>query len=59
MMNLGPRIKKLRTLKKISLTELSKESGVQIATLSRIEHGQMTGTLSTSMVAAAGTGRLR
>jgi transcriptional regulator with XRE-family HTH domain len=45
MMNLGPRIKKFRTQKKISLTELSKESGVQIATLSRIEHGQMTGTL--------------
>lgn len=45
MMNLGPQIKKLRTLKKLSLTELSQKSGVQIATLSRIEHGQMTGTL--------------
>lgn len=49
MMNLGPKIKKLRALKKISLTELSKESGVQIATLSRIEHGQMTGTLQSHL----------
>lgn len=45
MMNIGSQIKKIRKLKKISLTELAQTSGVQIATLSRIENGKMTGTL--------------
>ena len=44
-MKLGKRLKALRKEKKITLKELSEKSGVQIATLSRIENDIMTGTL--------------
>ena len=44
-MHIGETIKRLRTEKKMTLAELSKESGVALATLSRIENGRMTGTL--------------
>lgn len=44
-MYIGDRIKKLRKEQKISLMELSENSGVQVATLSRIENKKMVGTL--------------
>ncbi|MDD3375304.1 MAG: XRE family transcriptional regulator [Candidatus Omnitrophica bacterium] len=44
-MLIGKRIKEIRKQQKISLTELSKKSGIQLATLSRIENLKMTGTL--------------
>lgn len=44
-MNIGKQLRKLRKEKKMSLKELSKKSKVAMATLSRMEHGLMTGTL--------------
>lgn len=44
-MKIGKKLKALRKEKKMTLKELSEKSGVQIATLSRIEHDIMTGTL--------------
>jgi len=44
-MYIGKRLKELRKTKGVSLTELAEISGVQIATLSRIEHMKMTGTI--------------
>lgn len=43
--NLGERIRKLRKEKGITLVELSKQTGVAQATLSRIETGTMMGTI--------------
>lgn len=42
---IGDRIKHLRLEKRYKLKDLSLESGVQIATLSRIEHGIMSGSI--------------
>ncbi|MFH1593340.1 MAG: cupin domain-containing protein [Candidatus Omnitrophota bacterium] len=44
-MKIGKKLKALRKEKKMTLRELSDKSGVQIATLSRMEHDIMTGTL--------------
>lgn len=44
-MLIGKRIKELRQQKKITLSDLSRKSGVQIATLSRIENQKMIGTI--------------
>ena len=44
---IGNKLKKLRIAKKLSLSELAKLTGIQIATLSRIEHNKMTGTIAT------------
>lgn len=55
-MLIGKRIKELRESKNISLTELAKTSGVQIATLSRIENLKMTGTLESHMNIAKALG---
>jgi len=44
-MLIGKRIKELREKQNMTLTELAKQSGVQIATLIRIENNKMTGTL--------------
>jgi transcriptional regulator with XRE-family HTH domain len=44
-MLIGERLKSLRKSKKMSLTQLSNQSGVQLATLSRIENMKMVGTL--------------
>jgi transcriptional regulator with XRE-family HTH domain len=44
-LSLGQTIRRLRKERKLSLGELSKRSGVQLATLSRIENGVMAGTL--------------
>ncbi|MFC1594289.1 helix-turn-helix domain-containing protein [Candidatus Omnitrophota bacterium] len=48
-MNIGSKIRELRKTKKMTLEDLSKESGVAVATLSRIETGRMTGTLDSHM----------
>ena len=45
--NLGKRIKEIRMKKKVSLTDLSQNTGIQLATLSRIENDKMVGTLET------------
>jgi len=48
-MHVGEIIHKLRKSKKMTLLELSNESGVALATLSRMENGKMTGTLESHM----------
>lgn len=48
-MYIGEKIHQLRKKNKISLVELSKLSGVQIATISRIENKKMVGTLESHM----------
>lgn len=45
MQKLGNRIRALRKAKKVTLVELSKNTGIAQATLSRIETGRMTGTV--------------
>ncbi len=45
MIKIGNRIRDLRKTKKVTLVELSKETGIAQATLSRIETGQMMGTV--------------
>ncbi len=44
-MKIGKKLKMLRKDRKMTLKELSRKSGVAIATLSRMEHDIMTGTL--------------
>lgn len=44
-MYIGEKLHAIRKAKRISLTELSEKSGVQMATLSRIENKKMVGTL--------------
>lgn len=51
-MQIGEKIQQLRKAKKISLTELSEKSGVQMATLSRIENLKMTGTVESHIAIA-------
>ena len=46
-MQIGQRIRGLRKGKKLSLEEISKRSGVALATLSRLENGKGTGTFRT------------
>ena len=46
---IGKKMKELRENCKMSLTELSQKSGVQLATLSRIENLKMTGTLDSHL----------
>ena len=48
-MYIGKRLKELRKAKGMSLTALAEKSGVQIATLSRIENMKMTGTIESHM----------
>lgn len=48
-MLVGERIKALRKIRKMKLKELAERSGVQIATLSRIEHKKMTGTVDSHL----------
>ena len=45
MMKIGNRVRDLRKSKKITLIELSKQTGIAQATLSRIETGRMIGTV--------------
>jgi len=44
-MNIGKKVGELRKNSKLTLAEISKKSGVALATLSRIENGKMVGTL--------------
>ncbi len=55
-MFIGDKIKSLRKSQKMTLTELSQKSGVQLATLSRIEHQKMVGTLESHMNIAKALG---
>ena len=48
-MFIGKKMKELRKSRKMSLTELSQKSGVQLATLSRIENQKMVGSLESHM----------
>jgi len=55
-MYIGERLHALRKAKRVSLTELSEKSGVQMATLSRIENKKMVGTLESHMQIAKALG---
>ena len=55
-MYIGKRVQELRKAKGMSLTELAEKSGVQIATLSRVENMKMTGTLESHMNIARAMG---
>lgn len=48
-MYIGQIVKQMRIKAKLTLAELAKQSGVQIATLSRIENMKMVGTLDSHM----------
>ena len=56
IMLIGKRLKEIREAKNISLTELSKKSGVQLATLSRIENLKMIGTVESHINIARALG---
>ena len=45
MIQVGPKLRSIRKAKHVTLVELAKRSGIDQATLSRIENGKMTGTL--------------
>lgn len=51
-MTIGKKLKQLRKSKGLTLVQLSEQSGVQVATLSRIENLKMTGTLESHMAIA-------
>ncbi len=55
-MFIGEKLHAIRKAKHISLTELSEKSGVQMATLSRIENKKMVGTLDSHMQIAKALG---
>jgi len=55
-MQIGKRIKELRKVRGISLTDLSSISGVQLATLSRMENLKMVGTLESHLKIAKALG---
>jgi len=55
-MLIGNKLKQIRKSMRISLSELSEKSGVQIATLSRIEHQKMTGTIDSHLKIAKALG---
>ena len=48
-MHIGERLRELRKQRNLTLVQLSKASGVDTATISRIETGKMTGTLASHM----------
>jgi quercetin dioxygenase-like cupin family protein len=52
----GERLRTLRKTQKVTLVELAKSSGVDSATISRIETGQMTGTLESHIKLARALG---
>ena len=55
-MHIGKRLKEIRQSKGMTLAELAEKSGVQIATLSRIENDKMTGTLQSHLNIAEALG---
>lgn len=56
MKQIALQIQRLRKLRKMSLTDLARESQVQIATLSRIENSKMTGTVQSHFQIARALG---
>ncbi|MBL7158528.1 MAG: helix-turn-helix transcriptional regulator [Candidatus Omnitrophica bacterium] len=55
-MKIGKKLKVLRKAQKVTLNELSKKSGVQVATLSRMENDIMIGTLESHIAICRGLG---
>lgn len=55
-MRIGNRLRDIRKSKHITLVELAKKSGIDQATLSRIETGKMTGTLQSHMTLCGALG---
>jgi len=55
-MFIGTKVRELRKTQNISMTDLSSKSGVQLATLSRIENLKMTGTLESHISIAKALG---
>jgi len=53
-MKIGNTIKRLRKQKVMTLKQMSKLTGIQMATLSRIENDKMDGSLNTYMLIAGG-----
>ena len=53
---IGLRLRALRKSQRVTLVELSNAAGIDVATISRIETGQMTGTLESHMKLARGLG---
>ena len=53
---IGGRLRVLRKTQRVTLVELAKSSGVDAATISRIETGRMTGTLECHMKLTRGLG---
>jgi len=53
-MKIGNTIKQLRQKKRMTLKQMSKLTGIQVATLSRIENDKMDGSLNTFMLIAGG-----
>lgn len=56
MKGLGERIKSLRKIRGMTLVEVAKKTGIDQATLSRIENGVMIGTLNSHMQIAEALG---
>ena len=56
MKGLGQRIRHLRKARKLTLVEIAKKTGIDQATLSRIENGVMIGTLNSHMRIAPALG---
>lgn len=56
MKGLGERIRTLRISRRLTLTQISTKTGIDQATLSRIENGIMTGTLASHMKIADALG---
>ncbi len=56
MKGLGDRIHHLRKSRKLTLVELAKSTGIDQASLSRMENGKMTGTLDSHMLIADALG---
>lgn len=54
--NVGARLRALRKSQRVTLVELAGTAGVDIGTISRIETGQMTGTLESHMRLATALG---
>ena len=54
--NVGARLRLLRRSQKVTLVELAESSGVDAATISRIETGQMSGTLESHIRLAGALG---
>ncbi len=52
MKGLGERIRNLRKSKRLTIVEVAKSTGIDQATLSRIENGKMTGTLDSHRLIA-------